>query len=321
MTAIPASLVRENEATVVRDGRRYNVFFLRGHMRSGTNWCARLLNLHPRVAVEGEFHLEIVSSAIRRFTTESWSMGSNEPLRSSARALLKDFVREAIATLAIEHPGATWLGDQTPALIDPLLDGARHIVIVRDGRDVLVSWTFHQLLLGGPPDEPHRSDMAHLRDAFQKNPTHFKKHPEQLLSVESWVRSQCRCWKAYIREHTETMAKADAGEIDARILMVKYEDLHADTEAWRRRMYDLLDVDPDEAAPLSVKTRTMPGFNRDDPTKFCRKGEPMDWLNYFNDDVERWFFEEAREELIDLGYDVTPGRHEGHRSPATGIPA
>ena len=64
----------------------------------------------------------------------------------------------------------------------------------------------------------------------------------------------------------------------------------------------MLDLDPDEAEPISVKNCTTPGFNRDDPTNHNRKGHPRDWVNYFNDDAERWFLEEAGDELSDLGY-------------------
>lgn len=302
MAVTESPLVGSEEASCLVGGRRYNIFFLRGHMRSGTNWCARLLNLHPRITVRGEFHLELIARAVGRFTTETWSMGSKEPLRSSARDLLKDFVRSSIATLAEENPDAEWLGDQTPAPIEPMLDGARHIVMVRDGRDVLVSWTFHQLRHGGPPSEPLRSELAPLREAFQRDPTHFKRHPEQLLSVEPWVRSEARHWKSYIREHAETIARADSGEIDARILMVRYEDLHADTELWRRRMYELLEVDPDEAGAISARTRTTAGFDHDDPTQFNRRGQVGDWKNYATDRFLAWFEEEAGEELREWGY-------------------
>ncbi len=290
------------EATCVRNGQTYNIFFLRGHMRSGTNWCARLLQLHPRIAVKGEYHFEMVAKAIERYTSEPWSLGSQEPLKSATRALLKTFVRDAMATLADERPEVIWLGDQTPAPIDPLLGGARHICMVRDGRDVLVSWTFHQLRLGGLPSEPHRSQLAELVRAFQEDSTHFKRYPEQLLSVEPWVRSQATHWKLYIQEHLRTIANTRTDDPNARILLVKYEDLHADTEGWRRKMYNLLDLDPDYALPISPASKTTPGFDHDDPTQFNRRGQPGDWRNYFTHKSLSWFEEEAGAELRTLEY-------------------
>ena len=34
-----------------------DVFLLRGFVRSGTNWMGRILNLHPDINCQGEFHL------------------------------------------------------------------------------------------------------------------------------------------------------------------------------------------------------------------------------------------------------------------------
>lgn len=284
-------------------GYESRVFFLRGHMRSGTNWCARLLNLHPRVLVRGEFHLEIVASAIRRFTEESWSMGSREPLRSEAMELLRGFVRRAIASIGPEKQDAMWLGDQTPYLIEPLLPGARHIVMLRDGRDVLVSWTFHNLRRGGPAEEPFRSEMAELTAMFARDPHCFRERPELLLSRREWVMGQARSWRNYIREHLATRDAVERGEMDARLLFVRYEDLHAQTEVWRRRMYEFLDLDPGEAAPITARSLTAPGFAREeDPTSFFRKGQVGDWRNYFTDESRDWFIDEAGDELISLGY-------------------
>jgi len=41
-------------AAFTRDAREYRAFFLRGRMRSGTNWACNLLNLHPKINCHGE---------------------------------------------------------------------------------------------------------------------------------------------------------------------------------------------------------------------------------------------------------------------------
>lgn len=292
-------------ATATTGGRTFNLFFLRGHMRSGTNWCGALLNLHPKIVCEGEFHLEILASAVKRYTTEAWSLGSREPLKSKATAMFEQMVRESLLTLADRKPGALWLGDRTPAPVDPHIPGARHIVIIRDGRDVLVSWTFHQLRHGWPHNFPPKSEMQPLLERFKADPDLFTANPELLLSHEGWVRSQARQWRTYIREHHETIARANRGEISARILPIRYEDLHADTESGRAEMYRFLDLDPAEAEPLSEKSKTVAGFKREDPKSFYRKGAVGDWPPYFTPEASRWFAEEAGEELIEMGYETT----------------
>jgi hypothetical protein len=135
--------------TVVVDGRPRRICFLRGHMRSGTNWMGSLLNLHPKVVVDGEFHLEMLKDSLNRFTSETWSLGSREPIKSIAEDWFQELVRRTVATVVAKRPNAEWLCDKTPAPIDRFLPGAPNLVIVRDGRDVATSWTFHQLRIGG----------------------------------------------------------------------------------------------------------------------------------------------------------------------------
>jgi hypothetical protein len=69
-------------------------------------------------------------------------------------------------------------------------------------------------------------------------------------------------------------------------------------------MYRFLGLDPAEARPLSEKSRTVPGFGREDPSSFYRKGEVGDWKNYATDDFRRWFKDEAGEMLVAMGYEA-----------------
>lgn len=293
--------------TVVVEGKPRRIFFLRGHMRSGTNWLGSLLNLHPRIMVDGEFHLEMLKDALNRFTSETWSMGSREPMRTIAAEWFEELVRRMVATVVAKRPGAEWLCDKTPAPVDQFLPGAPHIVIVRDGRDVATSWTFHQLRIGGPFSEPHRTLMADLRERFKADPGMFGSSPELLFSCEEWVRACGRGWARYIKNHLEMMEKVRAGEFDGAIKVVRYEDLHEDTEGQRRGLYEFLGLDPSQARPLSEKSKTVAGFGREDPTSFYRKGEVGDWRNYATDDFKRWFKEEAGEMLVAMGYERDAG--------------
>ena len=200
------------------DGRPRRIFFLRGHMRSGTNWMGSLLNLHPKIMVDGEFHLEMLKDALNRFTTESWSMGSREPMRSIAEGWFQELVRRMVATVAAKRPGAEWLCDKTPAPIDRFLPGAPNLVIVRDGRDVATSWTFHQLRIGGPfgSRTGRRCGSARVQSVDD-----VLVAPE-LLFCASWVRVAVR-WARY-PNHLEMMERARSGDF-ALIMLVHYERL------------------------------------------------------------------------------------------------
>ncbi|MBX3377391.1 MAG: sulfotransferase [Phycisphaeraceae bacterium] len=283
-------------------------FFVRGHPRSGTNWVGALLNLHPKINCFGEFHFEDIRNAIDTLQGHVWQITSREPLKSELDRCFEDLVRRCMRTLESRKPGAEWIGDRTPRGLRVFLEGAPYIMIARDGRDVLLSWTYHVLR-----QRPHVVDVvvpAHLRSAFQVKHDHFnadhdyfRKHPEELLTDEGWVRFIAGRWANWMRADREAVRQIQQGELNARVLPIRYEELHADTEGGRRAMYRFLGLNPDEAAPLGKENRTTPGFDQEDPTSFWRHGRIGDWKRYSNDRFKLWFKEAAGEALVECGYE------------------
>ena len=68
----------------------------------------------------------------------------------------------------------------------------------------------------------------------------------------------------------------------------------------RSELFKFLDVDPTRCA--KIEGALKPGFEKERPTEFLRKGVVGDWVNYFTDDTKKWFKDEAGEELITQGY-------------------
>jgi len=288
----------------------HELFFVRGHPRSGTNWVGALLNLHPQVNCFGEFHFEDIRNAIDTLQAQPWQITAREPLKTVMDDCFEDMVRKSIMTLKSRKPQARWIGDRTPRGLRIFVEFAPYILVIRDGRDVLVSWTFHVLRM-----RPHVLDVvvpADLRPGFnelytkfQADPEHFAKHPEDLLTCEGWIRMVAQRWAGWMKADQGSIQRIEAGDKGARckLLTVRYEDLHADTEGKRRLMYEFLGLDPDEAAPLSSETKTAPGFEKDDPMSFWRHGRVGDWKKYSNDRFKTWFKESAGDVLVDLGYE------------------
>jgi hypothetical protein len=288
----------------------YEFFFVRGHPRSGTNWVGALLNLHPAVNCWGEFHFEDIRNSIDGLQNIPWQITAREPLKSELDRCFEDLVRRSILTLRSRKPGAKLIGDRTPRGLRVFLQGAPYILLVRDGRDVLVSWTYHILR-----QKPHALDVlvpADIRPGFQRlydrfhaDHMHFTKRPEELLSDEGWVRMVSKRWGDWMRIDLAAAERIKASEpgYRARLLQVKYEDLHRDAEAGRRAMYEFLGLRASDAAAISAESRTAAGFEREDPNSFWRHGQVGDWKQYTNDRFKQWFKESAGEELVRLDYE------------------
>lgn len=286
-------------------GRRvveHRYFFVLGMHRSGTNWMCNVLNLHPEINCHGEYHLELLQAGVKNFTTVGWGLGSEPPLRAMTEDWFADFVRQALRTHIDRKPHATWLGDRTPRHLEPLLPDAPHFYIYRDGRDVTVS-RVHQLLgADAVVNEPWRSMVRPLVRAFREDPQIFKKDPERLCAAPEWIRTLARQWTNSLRRDFEAARGMEAGKISGRVMLVRYETLHAEPETERNRMYRFLDLDPARADPLSGDTRTKPGLTEERPADLYRKGVTGDWQNYATDSFRSILKEEMGDLLIELGY-------------------
>lgn len=284
---------------------RFRVFFIRGYMRSGTNWVCNLVNLHPEILAAGEFHLHRVQEAFDGL------LDRNSPIATrlsdgNARASFESWIHECIVSGVPwrNKLSATWLGDRTPAGLEPLLvDGAPSILVVRDGRDVLVSRTYHLFARGDVGDQAFRElpRMLEKRDLFRDDPGYFLERPHELLDDERWVRSSARQWADHVAADRRTLDRIESRLLDARVLRVRYEELHADTLTGREKMFDFLGVDPTSAAPLDDLTTA--GFPKEDARSHYRRGAIGDWRKYFTPAVAGWYKEEAGEQLIEEGYE------------------
>jgi hypothetical protein len=218
-----------------------------------------------------------------------------------------------LQALPVADERVRWRAEKSavgPADEGMLVPGARYIYIVRDGRDVIVSMAFHQVLLGGfddacgPGADPHmlvadpqvRHDLLRNRDALEEG------EPGRLFSGgEACVRHVAREWADSVAADM-VMLRRSVNEGLARI--VRYEELVADTERERGALYRWLNVSLDEVAPLNEYTRALPDTPADQRPAgaFFRRGQPGDHRRYLTDDQIRWIEEEAGETLVDLGY-------------------
>lgn len=299
-------ILREGQKnTVWAFGRVRKLFFITGHARSGTNWLAALLMRHPSIYVDGEYYFQELKRGFDAFRHESYHRASREPARTVAESCFQDTIRLCIAACAIDHPNAEWVGDRTPRPLEVFLPGAPHFVIIRDGRDVLVSLSILEIAVGGPvyQEFAHCPELRQLREEFLKDKDFFKKNPGRLLSSEPFTRAISQRWAAQMRHDLDVMRKIQAGDLDATVFSVTYEELHQNPERHRARMYQFLGLDPAKALPLTVESETLPGFRSDNHASDRRKGVVGDWHIYFDGPCKDWFKQEAGQELIRAGYE------------------
>lgn len=292
------------EHTITLDGTTRNLFFICGHPRSGTTWTVAVMNLHPRIFVQGEFRFEALRNGFDQLTRWPWHVAHHEPVRTEAERSARDAVRRIMGAISVHKPDATWLGDKTPRSLRVLIPGAPHVLLVRDGRDVLVSRTFHELSSGGAmlKDPLYAGRMLALQQAFLADPDLFKREPHRLLAEEQWVRTLARQWAQQMR-HDLAVASVMRERGRTPFHELRYERMRADVESERASLYRFLGLDPAEASPVNAANRSAPGFETETPNAFYRKGITGDWKNYFTDNAKRWFKQAAGDQLIALGYE------------------
>ena len=276
------------------EGKKF--FAVRGYNKSGTNWLCRLLSLHPEISCSGEFHWNRISSQLIETYNESENLYGQPGLLDATWHAMDRFIKEAIV-LACDKD-AVWVGDRTPSHIEPsLIIGARVFNLIRDGRDIMISAAYHYF--NNPDFFPAFDSIDALKEPlalFRADPTHFHRYPEQLLACDELAIDSAHYWAETVRKN---QAKIDENP-DMKCLEVRYEALHEDIESQRKRIYEFLEVDPSLAAPLEFNTQ--PGFKKEKPNMFLRKGAVADWKNYFTPRLRDIFNEYAGDALIKLGY-------------------
>lgn len=284
-------------------GLTHRYFFLCGCWKSGTHWMQRILNLHPQVNIKGEFHFETMLLGLDRFTSPSWFVASGPKTKRVACDAMENLVRRTIYAATRNKPDSMWLGDCTPRMLRTVLPGAPTFWLLRDGRDVLVSWSFHWLRVkeNGVFGGRFKDDIDRFKPEFTANPDRFRDPESGLLGNDQWVRRTAREWAKYVENDFRMCNELiNSGTPVHRIV---YEDLHANTPQGAERMYRFLGLDPARAQPLSRETKTLAGVEKEDLKSATRKGQTGDWRNYFNDRITRIFKEEAGQALVQAGYE------------------
>ena len=289
-----APMLQAEPGQDILEGKKF--FVVRGFMKSGTNWLCRLLNLHPDISCAGEFHWQNIAGPFVSTLEQSNLFNQKTGLRHEMWMRMDRMMKECM--VLANHPDATWIGDRTPAHIAPsVVMDARIFNLIRDGRDVLISRAYH--FFNFPKVFPKYAEMPEnkrrLRE-FKLDSHFFIKNPDELLGCTEFVEESAHYWAEAITLDDNVTKDLP----DGRVLRVFYEDLHRDIEQQRKRLYEFLEVDPDQAAELSFNTE--PGFKKEIPNRFLRKGAVGDWKNYMTPAAMDGFLKHAGDVMEKLNY-------------------
>ena len=176
------------------------------------------------------------------------------------------------------------------------------ICVIRDGRDIAVSYYHHMLL--GNEKIPRRITEANRRKLGFKNPEDVRENlPEfiRYLNEDYTKRFNRHRWSDFIDSY---LNRPD-------VLVVKYEDMLADTKTTLIKSLEFLgETQIDEnrlqqtIEKYSFKSQSKREAGEENKQSFLRKGISGDWKNYFSPEAVRVFKEFSGDCLLKLGYEA-----------------
>lgn len=252
--------------------------------------------------------------------------------------LVNSITRYQDSVLIVEYPksGGTWLGQLVSSYLEipfprntwpslkpsvfhshylpnnRILKNKKIIFLVRDGRDVIISLYYHQLVWSdknrlNPKDVLYHREKLNFEnyDKIEDNLLEFIKYSyeetpsrfQQFTFMGNWY-SFNDAWLNEINNSSDN------------IYLIKYEELLEDTERAMEKMLNSffnLDVDKEKLKGIvkkfSFENQTKRKKGEENKNSFLRKGISGDWKNYFGQKEKVCFKSYTKDLLIRLGYE------------------
>jgi hypothetical protein len=293
-------------------------FFIFGHARSGTTLLMRLARLHPEVHCNYQAHFftraPLLKSLVDSPEAEEWlTRKSNRwnqgrdlsPLVLRAAA---DFIMERDAAKGGKHivgdksPSSTIHGQAVRDLASIYPD-AKLVYIVRDGRDVLISERFRNLV-----EESRflQAEDKRIVEELRKDQSRFTNGTRSIFT-ETVIRRVAKGWVANLKE-TEEEGKRLFGE---NYFSLRYEDLLESPFEQMTRLWKFLGVKKVNSS-LEKEIKAEMESNPDEEwqakrgegiASFLPKGQAGNWERLFTEKDKSVFKEVAGDMLIKWEYE------------------
>jgi hypothetical protein len=293
-------------------------FFILGHARSGTTLLMRLVRLHPEVHCNYQAHFftrrPLLKSLVDTPAAEEWlTRKSNRwnrgrdlsPLVLRAAA---DFILEREAAAA----GKRIVGDKSPSStihgqavrdMHAVYPDAKLVYIVRDGRDVLLSERFRNLV-----EESRFLTVQDRRivEDLRRDQAPFMDGSRSIFT-EAFIRRVAKGWAANLQETEEEGRRLYGGNFHS----LRYEDLLKDPFEQMALLWTFLgvgEVDASLARWIGAEMESNPDEewqaqrNRQ-VASFLPKGQAGNWMRLFTEEDKALFKRLAGRGLIQWKYE------------------
>ncbi|HET9915026.1 MAG TPA: sulfotransferase [Anaerolineales bacterium] len=314
----PIPAITAEEVAEIKQFFPREKFFIFGHARSGTTLLMRLTRLHPEVHCNYQVHFftrqPLLKSLVNTPEAEEWlTRRSNRwnqgrdlsPLVLRAAA---DFILERDAAKA----GKRIVGDKSPSStihgqavrdMHAVYPDAKLVYIVRDGRDVLISERFRNLV---EESKFLKAEDKRIIEELRKDQTSFTNGTRSIFT-EAVIRRVAKGWATNLQE-TEKEGRRLFGE---NYHSVRYEDLLAHPFGEMQKLWRFLGVEADPVLEKKIvdemssnPDEEWQAQRNEDIASFLRKGHAGNWQRLFTAQDKAIFKEVAGEMLIKWKYEA-----------------
>jgi len=314
----PIPAITPEEVAEIKQFFPRQKFFIFGHARSGTTLLMRLVRLHPEVHCNYQAHFftrqPLLKSLVNTPEAEEWlTRKSNRwnqgrdlsplVLRAAADFIMeRDAVKEGKMIVGDKSPSSTIHG-QAVRDMHSIYPDAKLVYIVRDGRDVLISERFRNLV---EESKFLKTEDKRIIEELRKDQTPFTNGTRSIFT-ETVIRRVAKGWVTNVQE-TEEEGKRFFGD---HYCSLRYEDLLERPFEELTRLWEFLGVKKTDRS-LEQKIKAEMESNPDEEwqakrnegiASFLPKGHAGNWERLFTARDKSLFKEVAGEMLIKWNYE------------------
>ena len=313
----PIPSITTEEVAEIKQFFSREKFFIFGHARSGTTLLMRLARLHPEVHCNYQAHFftrqPLLKSLVNTPEAEEW-LGRKSNRWNQGRDL-SPLVLRAAADFIMERDaakeGKRIVGDKSPSStihgqavrdVHSVYPDAKLVYIVRDGRDVLISERFRNLV---EESKFLKAEDNHIIEELRKDQAPFTNGTRSIFT-ESVIRRVAAGWVKNLQE-TEDEGRRLFGD---NYYGMRYEDLLARPFDEMQKLWEFLGVQADQSLEKLIADEMSSNPDEEwqakrneDISSFLPKGQAGNWQRLFTGRDKAIFKGVAGEMLIRWKYE------------------